>query len=85
MRQIIKASSNEGDLVLDPFSGTFTTSYVAKELGRRSLGIEQEEEYVKIGLRRIQITAEYDGQFLRKPPKSTKRRTKQPSLTFTNE
>ncbi|MBF0546253.1 MAG: adenine-specific DNA-methyltransferase [Candidatus Riflebacteria bacterium] len=53
LQRIILASSNPGDTVLDPFSGTFTTSFVAKELGRKSIGIEIEEEYVKIGLRRL--------------------------------
>jgi len=85
LQRIIRASSNEGDTVLDPFSGTFTTSYVASQLGRKSVGIEQEEEYVKIGLRRLQIATEYKGQPLRKPRKSTKRRTKQPALTFSGE
>ena len=36
LERIIKASSNEGDIVLDPFSGTFTTSSVAKSLNRKS-------------------------------------------------
>ena len=40
LERIIRASSNSGDIVLDPFSGTFTTSFVAKELGRKSIGIE---------------------------------------------
>jgi site-specific DNA-methyltransferase (adenine-specific) len=44
LERIIKASSNEGDVVLDPFSGTFTTSFVAKSLNRRSIGIELQEE-----------------------------------------
>ena len=35
--RIIKASSNVGDLVMDPFSGTFTTCFVAKELDRRCI------------------------------------------------
>lgn len=35
LERIILASSNSGDLILDPFSGTFTTSFVAKKLGRR--------------------------------------------------
>ena len=48
LERIIKASSNTSDLVLDPFSGTFTTSYVAKQLGRRSIGIELQEEYIKM-------------------------------------
>ena len=30
LERIIKVSSNEGDIILDPFSGTFTTSEVAK-------------------------------------------------------
>jgi site-specific DNA-methyltransferase (adenine-specific) len=66
LERIIKASSNVGDTVLDPFSGTFTTSYVAKQLGRKSIGIELQEEYVKIGLRRLQLADEYKGEKLQK-------------------
>lgn len=61
LERVIKASSNPGDVVLDPFSGTFTTSAVAKRLGRRSIGIELQDEYVKIGLRRLGISQECDG------------------------
>lgn len=60
LERIIKASSNENDIVLDPFSGTFTTSYVAKALNRKSIGIEIQEEYVKIGLRRLEILNNYN-------------------------
>jgi len=56
LERIIKASSNKGDLVLDPFSGTFTTCFVAKELGRNSIGIDLQEDYIKIGLRRLQLS-----------------------------
>ena len=66
LERIIKASSNEGDLVLDPFSGTFTTCYVAKELNRNSIGIELQDEYVKIGLRRLQLAEEFKGEKLMK-------------------
>ena len=66
LERIIKASSNVGDTVLDPFSGTFTTSFVAKQLGRKSIGIELQEEYVKIGLRRLEIADEYKGEKLTK-------------------
>jgi len=66
LERIILASSNPNDTVLDPFSGTFTTSFVAKILGRNSIGIEIEEEYVKIGLRRLQITSSYNGETLSK-------------------
>lgn len=51
--RIILASSNPGDLILDPFSGTFTTGAVASKHKRRFIGIEIEREYVEIGLRRI--------------------------------
>jgi site-specific DNA-methyltransferase (adenine-specific) len=70
LERIIKASSNPGDLVLDPFSGTFTTSFVAQKLGRSSIGIEIEEEYVKIGLRRLHIQSSYNGEELRREPRN---------------
>ena len=70
LERIVRASSNPGDLVLDPFSGTFTTSSVAKILGRNSIGIEVEEEYVKIGLRRLAIQEKYNGEDLRRKPKT---------------
>ncbi|MBI4252935.1 adenine-specific DNA-methyltransferase [Candidatus Uhrbacteria bacterium] len=70
LERIVKASSNGDDLVLDPFSGTFTTSFVAKQLGRRSIGIELQEDYVKIGLRRLEIQNEYNGEKLVREPRS---------------
>ena len=66
LERIIKASSNKGDLVLDPFSGTFTTCFVAKELGRNCIGIDLQEDYVKIGLRRLQLSTEHKGEKLQK-------------------
>lgn len=66
LERIIKASSKEGDWVMDPFSGTFTTCFVAKELGRNSIGIELQDEYVKIGLRRLQLATEFKGKKLQK-------------------
>ncbi|MEG3848702.1 adenine-specific DNA-methyltransferase [Microcoleus sp. herbarium19] len=58
LERIIKASSDEGDVVLDVFSGTFTTSFVAKQLKRKSIGIELQEKYVQIGLNRLQINSD---------------------------
>lgn len=66
LERIIKASSNEGELVLDPFSGTFTTCFVAKELNRDSIGVEIQDEYVKIGLRRLRLAEEFNGEKLQK-------------------
>jgi adenine-specific DNA-methyltransferase len=70
LERIIRASSNEGDLVLDPFSGTFTTCTVAKDLGRNCIGIEMQEAYIKIGLRRMQLAAEYKGEMLKREIRS---------------
>ena len=70
LNRIIKASTNPGDTVLDPFSGTFTTSYVAKMLERKSIGIELDESYMKIGLRRLKVQSSYNGELLVKELKS---------------
>lgn len=70
LERVIKASSKPGEIILDPFSGTFTTSYVAKTMGRKSIGIEIDEEYMKIGIRRLQILEHYNGEVLRRKPKS---------------
>jgi adenine-specific DNA-methyltransferase len=84
LERVIKASSNEGDLILDPFSGTFTTCYVAKKLGRNSIGIEIEDEYVKIGLRRLQLAQEFKGEKLEKEARTfeTDKTTLQNSLNL---
>lgn len=74
LERVILASSNEGDLVLDPFAGTFTTCAVAKRLGRRTVGIERVEDYVGIGLRRLGIAQTLNGVDLRPVAKNTKRR-----------
>ena len=63
---IIKASSNPGDVVLDPFSGSFTTSAMAVRLGRVGVGIDLNEEYYEIGLRRTGIATERNGKSLEK-------------------
>ena len=52
--RIILASTNEGDLVLDPFAGSSTTGIAANLLGRRFIGIEQELQFVNLSLRRRQ-------------------------------
>ena len=69
LERIIKASSNEGDVVLDPFSGSFTTSAVAVKLNRVAVGIDMNEEYFEMGLRRTRIANEYKGKTLVKEKK----------------
>lgn len=73
LERIVKASSNKGDIVLDPFSGSFTTSAVANRLGRLAVGIELNEEYYEMGLRRTGIATERNGKSLEK---KKKRKTK---------
>ncbi|MDZ4158422.1 MAG: DNA methyltransferase [Anaerolineaceae bacterium] len=51
--RVILSSSNPGDVVLDPFFGTGTTGAVAKKLHRRWIGIERQEEYIRIASERL--------------------------------
>ena len=52
--RIILASTNEGDTVLDPFSGSGTTGIAANLLGRKYIGIEQDMQFCELSLRRRQ-------------------------------
>ena len=54
LKRIIEASSQEGNIVLDPFCGSGTTLKAAQELKRRWIGIDQNEEAVEISKRRMQ-------------------------------
>ncbi|MBO5948765.1 site-specific DNA-methyltransferase [bacterium] len=45
LRRIILASTNKGDLILDPFAGSSTTGIMALELERKFIGIDLEKEY----------------------------------------
>jgi len=57
--KLLLASSNEGDLVLDPFLGSGTTAVVAKKLNRRFVGIEKERDYLCLAAKRLAL-AEHD-------------------------
>ncbi len=54
--RILIASTNPGDVVLDPFFGSGTTGAVAKKLGRHFIGIERDEGYIKIAQARIAVS-----------------------------
>lgn len=54
IERFIICSSNEGDMVLDPFLGSGTTAVACKRLGRRFIGIEIEEKFIQIAQRRIE-------------------------------
>ena len=53
--KLILASSNKGDLVLDPFVGSGTTAVTAKKLERNYIGIEREKKYVALALKRLEL------------------------------
>jgi site-specific DNA-methyltransferase (adenine-specific) len=55
LAKVMLASTNEGDLVLDPFAGTGTTAVAAKKLGRRFVAIEAEEGYCLLALKRLEL------------------------------
>jgi DNA modification methylase len=54
MLKFVLASSNPGDLILDPFAGSGTTLVVAEIAGRRWVGIEQEEGYCDLARQRLE-------------------------------
>jgi site-specific DNA-methyltransferase (adenine-specific)/adenine-specific DNA-methyltransferase len=54
IERIVKASSNEGDVVLDPFSGVGTTFAVCKKLNRNFIGFEINPDYIAIAKQRLQ-------------------------------
>ncbi|MFA5155402.1 MAG: site-specific DNA-methyltransferase [Patescibacteria group bacterium] len=53
LERVILASSNKGDVVLDPFLGSGTTAVIAKKLGRKWIGVETENKYIKVAEKRI--------------------------------
>ena len=54
IERIILVSTNEDEIVLDPFMGSGTTAVVAKKLNRKYVGYEIEEEYIKIAEKRLE-------------------------------
>ena len=53
LERIIGASSNAGDMVLDPFCGSGTTLVAAKRLGRKYIGIERNPDAIEIARKRL--------------------------------
>ncbi|MDT9011972.1 site-specific DNA-methyltransferase [Novosphingobium sp. APW14] len=58
--RVMLATTNKGDVVLDPFFGTGTTGAVAKRLGREWIGCERESDYREAALERIELALPLD-------------------------
>ena len=54
LKRIVLASTNEGDLVLDPFTGSSTTGLAAIMYGRKFIGIDLEEKYLDLSIKRFE-------------------------------
>ena len=58
LERLILMTTDEGDIVLDPFVGTGTTAVAAKKLGRSYVGIELDSDYVKIAEKNVKAANE---------------------------
>ncbi|MEM1395848.1 MAG: DNA methyltransferase [Pseudomonadota bacterium] len=78
LHRIIIATTNPGDVVLDPFAGSGTSGAVAKRLGRRFIGIDRELDYVEAARQRIAAETPVSEENLKQQP--SKRRA--PRIPF---
>ena len=53
MKRIVLASTNKGDLVLDPFAGSSTTGIATYLLGRKFIGIDTDSKYLDVSIKRF--------------------------------
>ncbi len=60
LHRVITASTKPGELIVDPFFGTGTTGAVAKKMGRDFIGIEREDDYIKVANARLEGITPYD-------------------------
>ena len=74
LRRVIISTSNPGDVILDPFMGSGTTGAVAKLLGRRFVGIERDEKYIRVARERISKVKMLDPELMEYPLETRKPR-----------
>lgn len=61
LEKIIISSTDEGDVILDPFNGSGTTGIMANRLNRKYIGIEQEKEYLDLTIKRYKLEVDNNG------------------------
>ena len=66
LHRVLLASSNPGDIILDPFFGTGTTGAVAKKLGREYVGVERNANYIKAAKKRLNNISTLDNEIINK-------------------
>ena len=78
LHRVLVASTRPGDLVLDPFFGTGTTGAVAKQLGRRFIGIERAPEYHALAQGRIDAVVPFEPEIAQ----TTQAKRAEPRIAF---
>lgn len=63
LTRIIEASTNPGDLILDPFCGSSTTGVAAKRLKRKYIGFDSEAEFIGLSIKRLALEDKCDEEF----------------------
>ncbi|MFO7618184.1 MAG: site-specific DNA-methyltransferase [Thermoplasmata archaeon] len=53
MKRVVLASTNEDDVILDPFTGSSTTGLAAAMNGRKFIGIDTEKKYLDLSIKRF--------------------------------
>ena len=74
LNRVIMSSTKLDDIILDPFFGTGTTGVVAKRLNRKFIGIEENKEYAKYALKRIENTKVLNPEDIHIIPKKQEKR-----------
>lgn len=64
IERLVKASSNSGDIILDPFAGVGTTAVVAKKLKRHCISFEMNEDFVELAKERVKDKEENQVEFI---------------------
>lgn len=92
LAKLILASSNENDVILDPFLGSGSTSVTAKKLNRHYVGIEQNEQYCVWAEKRLEmaesdktIQGYTDGVFWERNTNALQKKSKNPQLSLWGE